>query len=37
MKNTSKKVLKTVGAIGITASSTYFILGSAIYYATLTD
>lgn len=36
MKNTSKKVLKTVGAIGITASSTYFILGSAIYYATLT-
>ena len=36
MKKISKNLLKTVGAISLTAGTAYFILGNVLYYATLT-
>lgn len=36
MKKDTKKILKTVGVIGATATATYFAMGNIFYYITLT-
>ncbi len=36
MKNSTKKILKTASIIGTAAAATYFLIGNAFYYVTLT-
>ena len=35
MKKDTKKILKTVGVIGATATATYFAMGNIFYYIVL--